>query len=381
MVSRAERIARAALSGVAEPGSKTVMQRVVAVGAEATWQAIRRHDSKLDKSGRLRRFSERVDGADLLKASRAKGIRFVCPGDPDWPEQLDDMVHTLDVSEPVPPALGLWVRGSASLEAVTQQAVTIVGSRAATRYGERVSADLAADLALLGWTVSSGAAYGIDAAAHRGTLALGGVTVAVLACGADVVYPRPHRELLTRIADEGLVLSELPLGYTPTRSRFLARNRILAALTGGTVVVEAAKRSGARSTARWARLLSRHVMAVPGPVTSAMSEGCHQMVRNEGDSLVTTAAEIVDVVGTMGDDAMPLSRGNSRLLDDVSGRAYEVFEAMPAGRAMSCAQLADVTGLGESAVIEALAELAKASLVSEGLDGWRIDLTTARRSA
>lgn len=350
------------------------MRRVLEVGAEATWQAIRRHDKALDKSGRLRHLAQRVDGDDLLAAGEAKGIRFVCPGDPDWPEQLDDMAHTLDLQDPVPPALGLWVRGAASICAATKQAVTVVGSRAATRYGERVSADFAADLALLGWTVASGAAFGIDASAHRGTLALGGMTIAVLACGADVVYPRPHKELLGRIADDGLVIGELPAGYTPTRSRFLARNRILAALTAGTVVVEAAKRSGARSTARWARLLSRNVMAVPGPVTSSLSAGCHDMVRNEGDTLVTTAAEIVDVVGAMSTDAVPLSRGENRLLDCVSKRAHEVFEAMPAGRGIAPEELADLTGLAEPAICHALTELAAESLVSEGLDGWRIRL-------
>lgn len=370
MIPTPERSARAALTAVVEPGLRNIMQRVVAAGAEATWRAIRHGDGKLDRTGRLARLAAGVDGARVLACAAEAGIRFVCPGDDEWPVALDCMSDTLDTQDAVPPPLGLYIRGS-SLTAATKQAVTVVGSRAASKYGERVAADLSAELATLGWAVVSGAAFGIDAAAHRGSLALGGATAAVLACGVDVPYPRAHAALLDRIAEQGAVVSELPPGVTPTRSRFLARNRVIATLTGGTVVVEAAARSGALSTARWAGKLSRPVMAVPGAVTSSLSEGCHNLIR-EGNILVTSAAEVIDAVGQLGTDALAPRVLPAGLLDLVSLEAREVFEDMPPRFAITLDELVEQTGRNRAEVDAALAELDNAGLICDGLDGWRI---------
>ncbi|MFC7471104.1 DNA-processing protein DprA [Actinomadura keratinilytica] len=198
-----------------------------------------------------------------LAAARDAGARFVCPGDVEWPAQLDD----LGDARP----LGLWVRGTPSLRFWALRSVALVGARACTDYGAHAAGLLGAGLAERGWVVVSGGAYGIDGAAHRATLGAGGATVAVLACGVDSPYPRGHAQLIARIAEQGLVVSELPPGDHPTPSRFVLRNRVIAALTRGTVVVEAAHRSGALSTARAALRLGRAVMGVPGPVTSGLS--------------------------------------------------------------------------------------------------------------
>ena len=220
-----------------------------------------------------------------LTAHASRGIALVCPGDPGWPPQLGD----LGTARPY----ALWVRGTADLRSCCARSVAIVGARAATAYGAHVSADMAAALGASGWTVVSGGAYGIDAAAHHGALAVGGVTVAVLACGPDVAYPRAHRGLLADVAAaHGAVISQWPPGTPPARRRFLVRNRVIAALAGGTVVVEAAPRGGTLATARYASDLGRPLMAVPGPVTSAMSAGCHALLREQRAACVTSAADV-----------------------------------------------------------------------------------------
>jgi DNA processing protein len=179
------------------------------------------------------------------------------------------------------------------LAACCGHAVAIVGSRAATAYGNHVASGIAVGLADGGWTVVSGAAYGIDAAAHSGALAADGITVAVLACGVDRPYPRAHAGLLQQIATYGLIVSEAPPGRQPSRDAFLARNRIIAALAGGVVVIEAGRRSGTMSTVAHADALGRPVMAVPGPVTSAVSAGCHQLIREQAALCVTSASDVL----------------------------------------------------------------------------------------
>ncbi len=221
------------------------------------------------------------------------------PGDTEWPGQLDD----LGDGRP----LGLWVRGTPDLRMWALRSVALVGARACTEYGAFMAATLAAGLAEKGWIVVSGGAYGIDGAAHRGALGAGGATVAVLACGVDRPYPRGHAGLIGRIAEQGLVVGELPPGEHPTPSRFILRNRVIAALTRGTVVVEAAHRSGSLVTARAARRLGRHTIGVPGPATSGLSAGVHELLRQDA-ALVTDADEIVELVGDMGELA-PERRG------------------------------------------------------------------------
>jgi DNA processing protein len=262
------------------------------------------------------------------------------------------------------------VRGPLSLRAACERAVAIVGTRAATDYGLNVAGELGVGLAERGWTVVSGLAFGIDAAAHRGALAAGGVTVAVLACGVDVAYPRAHRSLYDQVVVEGLAVSEHPPGAAPQRARFLVRNRLIAALSAGTVVVEAAPRSGARSTARHAGELFRHVMAVPGPVTSTLSAGCHQLLRDRPDTvLVTKTDEVIEQVGPMGEFAERVT-GPVRRRDLLGPAVSRVLDAVPVQRPVPLERVATTAGMRVDAVNAALAALAVHGLVEQSEGGW-----------
>ncbi|MFF5474288.1 DNA-processing protein DprA [Streptomyces achromogenes] len=297
-----------------------------------------------------------------LALARAVGARFVCPGDGEWPRQLDD----LGDGRP----LGLWVRGRASLRMWALRSVAMVGARACTEYGTHTAATLAAGLAERGWVVVSGGAYGIDGAAHRGALAARGATVAVLACGVDQPYPRGHAALIGRIAHQGLVVGELPPGDHPTPSRFILRNRVIAALTRGTVVVEAARRSGSLATARAAQRLGRFTMGVPGPVTSALSAGVHDLLRGEA-TLVTDAAEIIELVGAMGELA-PVRRGPVLPRDLLEPHTRGVLAALPAGRAVPVEEIALGARTTREDAIARLYELRALGYVERHGDGWKL---------
>lgn len=366
----ADRVARAALMAVVEPTDPALWQQVARQGALGTVTALRA-GTAAESVSRAHRYAELLERSDVdavLASAQQSHLRLVCPGDSEWPTQLDDL-------GPHAP-LGLWVRG-ADLRLAALRSVAVVGARAATSYGTHIAAELGADLADRAWTVVSGAAYGIDAAAHRGALAGGGLTVAVLACGADVAYPRGHEALLERIAEDGVVVSELPPGSTPTRARFLVRNRLIAALSRGTVVVEAALRSGSLATARQARNLGRQVMGVPGPVTSTLSAGVHRLIRDEPATLVTDAATVVEEVGLIGDDLAPRPSGPSTARDLVTGPGSVVLEAMPARRPVTVDTLAVATGLDPDAVLRALGALLLTGFVQRGAEGW--ELARARR--
>jgi DNA processing protein len=298
---------------------------------------------------------------DLAVAARS-GARFVGPGDAEWPGQLDD----LGDARP----LGLWVRGRPSLRMWALRSVAVVGARACTEYGTHVAATLAGGLAERGWVVVSGGAYGIDGAAHRGALAARGATVAVLACGVDRPYPRGHAALISRIAEQGLVVGELPPGDHPTPSRFILRNRVIAALTRGTVVVEAACRSGSLATARAAGRLGRFTMGVPGPVTSALSAGVHELLRGEA-ALVTDAAEVVELVGDMGELAPP-RKGPVLPRDLLQPSARAVLAALPGSRAATVEEIALGTPTTRDEAIARLYELRALGYVERHGDGWKL---------
>jgi DNA processing protein len=219
----------------------------------------------------------------ITDAERA-GIRLICPGDSEWPPGLDDL-------EDRPYAL--WACGEAGLRECCARSVAVIGARAATAYGTHVATSITTGLADSGLTIISGAAYGIDVAAHAAALFTETLNVAVLPCGPDISYPREHEDVLRRIAARGVIVSEYPPGRRPDRDAFLARNRIIAALAAGIVVVEAGLRSGTMNTVRHADLLGRPVMAVPGPVTSQASAGCHHLIAECGVPLVTSAADIL----------------------------------------------------------------------------------------
>jgi DNA processing protein len=369
-----ERAARAALSAVVEPPGEAVARYLIAHGPEATVAALRTGTgTSLDRDRRIQRRLAGVDGAAVLRTGAACGARFVCPGDAEWPAALDELGLAVDTAArwAAPPS-GLWVRGDADLAGCTVRSVAVVGARAATEYGNRTAAELGAELSSSGWKVVSGAAYGIDGFAHRGALAVGGPTVAVLACGVDRTYPQGHADLLGRILGDGLVVSELPPGTRPTRGRFLARNRLIAAVTRGTVVVEAALRSGALNTAQWAVDIGRPVAAVPGPVTSAMSGGCHKLIREGAAVLVTDAAEVADAVGDLGADAAPLKRGEDRPLDRLGPVARDVYESIPARTVVTADQICQETGLSLPTCLAALSDLAADWLVRRAGGGWEL---------
>ncbi|MEE2033795.1 DNA-processing protein DprA, partial [Rhodococcus chondri] len=263
------RLAWAYLSTVAQGASRSLAAAIAERGVVEVAAMVRAGSSGAEFAARMGARAH-IDTAatDLERLARAGG-RLVTPDDDEWPAWQMLAFDTLDTatdSEAQP--LALWVWGTRRLDELADRAIGVVGTRAASGYGEHVTAEIAGDLATDGWTVVSGAAFGVDAAAHRAALGVGGATVAVLACGVDRAYPAAHAVLLRRIADTGLVISEYSPGTTPARYRFLARNRLVAGLSAGVVVVEAGWRSGARNTAAWARRLGRPVTAVPGPVTS-----------------------------------------------------------------------------------------------------------------
>lgn len=363
-----ERLARVRLSHAVEPGDAKVTDRVTTVGAlRVVDELLVGEDSRPELAARLRS----TDPERLLSVADRQGIRFVTPTDAEWPTQLDDLAHGQRVQGLGGIPVGLWVRGPMRLTELAES-VAIVGSRSATSYGFDVATDVAAAVARAGAPVVSGAAYGIDQAAHRGALAAAGATVAVLACGADRVYPAAHRDLIDHIARHYAVVSEAPLGSAPTKVRFLSRNRLIAALSRGTVLVEAAIRSGALNTAHWADLLSRVLMGVPGPVTSVTSQGVHNQIRAGSASLVTSGPEVLELVGASGEHLMAVPRGPERPHDGFSLREVQVLDAVPVSRGASTESIGSVAGVGVQEADRVLLALTDAGLVHLGLDGWRL---------
>ena len=312
---------------------------------------------------------------DLAGACR-DGIRLVCPGDPEWPGGLDELGQARPYA--------LWLRGQADLGLACLRSVSIVGSRAATGYGTHVAGEIAADLAEQGWVVVSGGAYGIDAAAHCGALAAGASTVAILACGVDHPYPAGHAELFEQIAARGLVVSEWPPGRHPARLRFLVRNRTIAALTCGTVIVEAGERSGALNTARHAAELGRPLMAVPGPVTSAQSAGCHRIIRDWGATCVTCADDIIEMVSPLSAPESPTPAGGpapaaplrhagrTPSRDELDADSARVLDALPARGGAGTSTIAAEAGVDLDTVLRCLGLLAGCGFIERCDRGWRL---------
>jgi DNA processing protein len=272
------------------------------------------------------------------------------------------------------------VRGPARLDEATGRSVAVVGAREAAAYGTVVAREIAFGLTERGWAVVSGAARGIDAAAHVGALGSGRrPTVAVLACGLDRAYPPGHERMLARIAESGLVVSELPVGSAPHRSRFLVRNRLIAALSQGTVAVEAAARSGSLATVERAAALGRRTMAVPGPVTSAMSTGTNTLLR-QGHTCVTSAADVVAEVGPMSADAEPEPPRETRVRDGLPAAVRQVLDAVPVRRAAGPASIARTAGVSPLVVQQVLPPLVLNGLVEQRPDGFRLTALGAGRA-
>ncbi len=374
------RLARLALSWLCEPGHRVLGQLVRALGAVETLRQVRAGEVpervRSAVSARLAADDPRRVAERLSRDGHRLGCRLVIPEDEEWPWQVEALER---ISSDGDRSLGphsdpptcLWVRGERSLAATMERSVAVVGSRAATGYGNHVAGDIAYGVADAGWTVVSGGAYGIDAAAHRGALGAGQPTAAVLACGVDVVYPLGHASLFERIGQEGLLISEWPPGATPQRHRFLIRNRVIAALCRGTVVVEASARSGARNTARRTRQLGRYLMAVPGPVTSAMSVGPHVLIREEDARLVTSAVEVLEEIGRIGADLAPVPRGPVTARDELETASRRVLDAVPRHRPATVEEIAVEAGLPPVTVRRALPVLALLGFVDETATGYR----------
>ena len=366
-----DRVARAMLSYLAEPGDRRIGRLLTRHAAVDVVEMIRSGTSGLETEERYRVRLASAKPEQHLDRVAEVGGRLLVPDDLEWPRQLDDL------GDSAPWAL--WVRGTLDLRLTALRSVAVVGARASTRYGERVASQMGSDLAESGWAVVSGGAFGIDKAAHLGALAAQGLTVAVLACGVDLAYPPSHDALFARIAADGLVVSEVPPGSAPHRTRFLVRNRVIAALTRGTVVVEAALRSGALSTAHEAERLRRPVMGVPGPVSSEQSRGVHRALRN-GALLVTSAAEVVEAVGGIGVDLAPEPSGRVDPRDALDPLAARVLDAVPVLRAVTLESVARTAGVTPAETAAALSLLELSGFVERGPDGWALRRPVGRTS-
>jgi DNA processing protein len=390
------RWARAYLSRVSEPANIPVWAFVGEVGPVEAVAAIRTGTAPrevLDATA-ARRATGDPDG-DLEAAERV-GVRIVVPESADWPHfAMAALEHAAaerliayragaktqkESGEPIPP-LALWARGPLDLASLGVRSVGIVGSRASTAYGEQVSSEFAFTLASAGVVVVSGGAYGVDAAAHRAALAAGGDTVLVSAGGLDRPYPPGNAALFARVGETGLLLSESPPGCAPQRRRFLTRNRLIAGLSTGTVIVEAAKRSGARNTAAHCLTLQRPLMAVPGPIVSPMSVGCHGLIRGDGGLgpalLVTSAADVLAVVGGAGEGLSDGGDGDAvhdvrAELDELDPVARRVYEGLGARRFARPDEIGARGGVSPLEVIRALPLLELAGLAESSDAGYRI---------
>ena len=349
---RQDHLDRALLLRVSEPGDVSMAGAIAAFGAAGVVQRLRASDGLRDplpevddagspgrspaiKSDAWDRWRARLPTArpdEDLAAAQANDARLVVPGDVEWPEPLNDLG--------VPP-VGLWVQGAPALREACVRSVAVVGSRAAT-------------------------AYGIDGAAHRAALASGGLTVAVLANGVDGRYPTGHERLIDRIGTDGLVVTELSPGERPTRGRFLDRNRLIAALTLGTVAVEMALRSGAARTLTDAGDIHRHCMCVPGPVTSPMSAGCHRQVIDGRATLVTSAADVIAVVGPLQPE-LPLERGSVHSYDTLDEESKRIYDALPSRGGRAVAELPAAASVAPRSLGARLRTLVELGLVD--LDG------------
>ncbi len=358
-----EVLAHIAWSVLSEPGDSVAGALRAVVGAREGLELALSHEgvpgipSAVLLEARAR-WLPRAEPATLrgpVRTAVRRALRLVLPGDSEWPSRLDDL-------GPHAPA-ALWVRGDPRALTEGFSAVSLVGARAATGYGEHVTRELAAELAATGTLIVSGGAYGIDGAAHRAALSGGGLTIAILAGGVDRAYPSGHTRLFDDIAARAAVVSELPCGAAPTKWRFLARNRLIAALGAATVVVEAGSRSGSLNTAGHAADLGRPLGAVPGPVTSAASAGCHRLLREYDARCVTSADEVRELLGVPIYEPSPPPRRDhdrTRLCDALSSRSVR-----------TSVDLARRSGLSVERVESLLGMLALEGHVQRYEGGWK----------
>ncbi|MGB3439485.1 MAG: DNA-processing protein DprA [Actinophytocola sp.] len=297
--------ARAYLLRVAEPPAPALAALVAAEGPVAAAARVRsgRVAPEVAAETDARRHADLVD--DDFAQAAAVGARLLTPEDEDWPSaRLHPPGHTdaQTAAGSSAPPIALWIRGTRSLTASLSSAVVVAGARSSTVYGETVASDFGYGLVARGVTVVSNGAYGIGGAVLRGALGGGGPAVVIAANGVDIAYPVGHTNLLSRVPDHGVLISEYPPGCVPSRSRFLTRADRLALFSVGVVIVEAGLRSGSLRIAQTAHALGRAVMAVPGPITSTLSLGTHNLLRDRSAVSVASVDDIIDSVGHCGGD-------------------------------------------------------------------------------
>jgi DNA processing protein len=387
-------LARVAWSVLAEPGDSVAGELVGRLGAAPALTLVRRAmdvgpDESVERLGAgvtfadapervraelergLDRWRPRITTADANAASAvaagsAVGARLVVPGEPGWPEALDDL-------GPHAPFV-LWSRselddpiGSAGRTA----AMAVVGCRANTIAGAEAAAEITSVAADAGIEIVSGGAYGIDAVAHRVAVAVGTPTTAVLAGGVDQFYPAGNHDLLRNVLGRGRVLSESPPGTRPTRWRFLSRNRLIAALSGATVVVEAAARSGALNTAHHALQLGRPVFAVPGAFASSASVGCHRLIADGNAQIVVGPRDPVVALLADSDDLGGSARVSETVVlgtdsDPHVQRALDALDRRP----LPVEEIARRSGLSVDDTVDALALAQLEGLATPAAGGW-----------
>lgn len=323
------------------------------------------------------------DPAGDVEFATARGWRLVTPEDDEWPEELTASFvrmansgadHDASVRGQAAAPFALWVRGEMRLDSAVRRSVTVVGTRAATRYGEQVTTSFAGDLAAAGYSLISGGALGIDALVHRAALQVQAPTLVVMACGLDVSYPKSHTDLFEQIvAAGGLLISEYPPGTPPARHRFLTRNRLAAALSQATLVVEAPLRSGALNTLNWAEAFVKPTFAVPGPVTSHASLGCLDRIRSSRAMLAVSARDLIEQLSPLGEQ-MALGLGEEDRSSLLSWEHVAVIDAagLPSGRGSEgrLPQLVEATGLPARTVIRCLRDLEGMGRLRREVDRW-----------
>ena len=376
-----EPTARMVLGVLAEPGDGVLGRAVSALGPVATANLLLERCSPRDfietvgRGGELiepkdaddglKRWTPRIDDASFARSigqAARVGARFLIPTDAEWPTG----VQQLGWHAP----LGLWVRGRLDALAGGSPSIALVGARAATGYGEHVAGEASAGLSDRGFVVVSGGAYGIDGMAHRAALASDGTTVAFLAGGIDRFYPMGHESLLTRIASgNGAVISEVPCGTAPTKWRFLERNRLIAAASDATVVLEAGLRSGSINTAGHASALGRPLGAVPGPVTSPASAGCHRLFREYDAVCVVDAAQMAELaVGSPSPTLDGLQAGWGGVAETPDG--VRVLDELSTRTPRELAEIVQRSGVVSSRVMSVLGELEADGVVVRREGRW-----------
>ena len=278
--------ARAILFSVIEGGQAFWSSEISTKGALAVYEKLLHGGYDSIKYEKLISSLRGISGDQVLSEIEKHQARLITPIDQDWPVQVNDLAA---------PPIGLIIKGNIS--ALHQRSLAIVGTRNPTSYGARIAGDFAAGFADREWAIVSGGAYGIDSYAHKGALIAEGVTVAVIASGIDINYPAGNTRLFAEICESGVMVTESMPGQRALPHRFLTRNRLIAAISKATLVVEAAFRSGSLRTARDAAEMFRPVMAIPGPINSPTSEGCHRLIGERAAEIVTSVADAVEFVG------------------------------------------------------------------------------------